>query len=320
MGIYTKGGDKGQTSLLGGSRIDKDSLRVECYGIMDEALSQMGVCYSIIKDDEMKGILRHVQERIFMLNAELASDEKGLSYIKSRINEEDVSYLENIIDGYQRILGPQHEFIIPGDTYISSLLHVARTIVRRAERSIVTLSKTENVSESIKKFVNRLSDTLYVLARMECYKYRVNLVTKEVMKILSVKKGGFNVMNLDLAKKLCVKAEERAVAIKVPMVITIVDTGGNVVLMHRMDDSLLVSIGVSRNKAYSAVAVKMPTDKLGEVTQPGQSLYGIQHSDKKMITFGGGFPIYEDGKIIGGIGVSGGSVEEDMDVAQYALK
>ncbi len=318
MSIYTKGGDKGQTSLLGGTRVDKDSLRVECYGTMDEANSQIGVCYSLMENTDMKEILRHIQKRIFQLNGELASDESGLKYLNNRINEDDVKYLENIIDNYQKILGPQHEFIIPGDTYLSSLLHVARTIVRRAERNIVTLSKTSNISELLIKFVNRLSDTLYIMARMESYTSLVDKITKNIISIL--KKENNNMMNLGLAKELCKKAEERAIEIKVPMVISVVDNSGNIVLLHRMDDSLLVSIDISKKKAYSAVAVKMPTDQLSKVAQPGAALYGIQHSDDKMITFGGGYPIYEDGKIIGGIGVSGGSVEEDMDVAQYALK
>lgn len=125
-------------------------------------------------------------------------------------------------------------------------------------------------------------------------------------------------MTLDIATKLIQAAEQEAKSIGVPMVITILDEGGNMVAQHRMDDALLVSVEVSLNKAYSAVSVKMPTDKLGELSQPGAMLYGIQNVGR-MVVFGGGYPITVGNKIIGGIGVSGGSVPQDMQCAKAGL-
>ncbi len=129
----------------------------------------------------------------------------------------------------------------------------------------------------------------------------------------------FQSVSLAQAQVMAKAAEQKAKEMKVPMIIAIVDAGGNLVLHERMEDALLVSIDVSFKKAYSAVALKMPTDKLGTVTQPGKELYGIQHSDDKLITFGGGFPIVVNGKVVGAIGVSGGSVAEDMAVAKAGL-
>ncbi|WP_434779673.1 GlcG/HbpS family heme-binding protein [Neisseria sp. Ec49-e6-T10] len=127
-------------------------------------------------------------------------------------------------------------------------------------------------------------------------------------------------VSLKQAQVMAQAAEQRAKEIGVPMIIAVVDASGNMVLHERMEDALLVSIDVSLKKAYSAVALKMPTDKLATVTQPKTELYGIQHSDDKLITFGGGFPIVVNGKIVGAIGVSGGSVAQDMDVATAGLK
>ncbi|MHC1710843.1 MAG: heme-binding protein [Solidesulfovibrio sp.] len=126
------------------------------------------------------------------------------------------------------------------------------------------------------------------------------------------------VLNLKSSLPMIAAAEKKAAEIGVPMVITVLDAGGNMIAQHRMDEALLVSVEISANKAYTALALKMPTDKLGTLAQPGQSLYGIQNSSR-VIIFGGGFPVTADGKFIGAIGVSGGSVEQDMACAKAGL-
>ena len=125
-------------------------------------------------------------------------------------------------------------------------------------------------------------------------------------------------ITLDIATKIIKAVEEKAKAIGVPMVVTVLNEGGNMVAQHRMDDALLVSVEVSLYKAYSAVAVKLPTDKIGELSQPGAMLYGLQNMSR-MVVFGGGFPLKTGEKVIGGIGVSGGSVEQDMLCAKAGL-
>ncbi len=126
-------------------------------------------------------------------------------------------------------------------------------------------------------------------------------------------------MTLDLALDLISAARKKAADIGVPMVIAVVDAGGNLVAQQRMDDALLVSIDISLNKAYTAVAAKMPTHELAPLASPGGPLFGISHADKgRIVVFGGGFPLKHNDEIIGGIGVSGGSVEEDMTCASAA--
>lgn len=125
---------------------------------------------------------------------------------------------------------------------------------------------------------------------------------------------------LDMAKKMAEAAAVKAIEIDVPMVIVVCDANGNMVLYNRMEDSLLASMDIATNKAYTAVALKMSTDKLADLAKESGQLFGIASCDKgRMVVFGGGFPIIENGRIIAGIGVSGGSVEEDMSVAQAGL-
>ena len=126
-------------------------------------------------------------------------------------------------------------------------------------------------------------------------------------------------LNLALAKEMTMASEAKAKEIGVPMYISVVDASANLVSINRMEDAILVSEEISKNKAYTAMAIKLPTDDVAAVSQPGTSLYGIQNSSN-IVIFGGGFPVKLNGQVIGGIGVSGGSVEEDMAVAQAGLE
>lgn len=125
---------------------------------------------------------------------------------------------------------------------------------------------------------------------------------------------------LDMAIKMADAAAAKAIEIDVPMVIAVCDIGGNPILLNRMEDSLLASIDIATNKAYTSIALKMSTDTAAELSKEAGPLFGLTACDKgRMVVFGGGFPIYEGDKIIAAIGVSGGSVEEDMTVAQAGL-
>lgn len=128
-------------------------------------------------------------------------------------------------------------------------------------------------------------------------------------------------VGLEQAVKMMAAGRDQAQKMGVPMVLAVVDDAGNLVAQQRMDGALLASIDIALNKAFTAVAVKMPSHQLAELSVPGQPLYGINTTNQgRLVVFGGGLPITEGGKIIGGIGVSGGSVEEDIEVAEAALK
>ena len=162
MKIYTKTGDKGQTSLFDGSRVDKDDLRVECYGTLDELNSYIGLCSVYAKDNDKK-VLRDIQLKMFSVSAELATREEGK--YNNVVIEEDITNLENLIDEYIAKIDKVDAFIVPGSSVLSANLHIARTICRRAERRIYSLSKIEKINTNLLKYINRLSDLLYAIAR-----------------------------------------------------------------------------------------------------------------------------------------------------------
>ncbi len=163
MKIYTKTGDKGQTSLYDGTRIDKDSLRVESYGTVDELNSSIGFAMKFVEDESIRASLKRIQMRLFYVAGELATIEEGK--YKYTVSEEDIQALEKIIDDYIPIIKGADKFIVPGSSTAAAALHVSRTICRRAERRIITLKRHEEVRDLLLKFVNRLSDVLYTYAR-----------------------------------------------------------------------------------------------------------------------------------------------------------
>lgn len=327
--IYTRTGDKGTTGLYGGSRVDKDSLNVDVYGTIDEAISVLGFAYSQVETTEIKEYISHIQKRMFQAGAEFASDQRGIEMLKDKISDADIKYLEDIIDRETELNGPMREFVIPGVNPSSAALHVARTVVRRAERRITTMAREVPVRDELRKYINRLSDACFAMARIEetiAQEAEIAEIKEQVKKIVEESFGrkgefGMDIMSLDNLKKMAGYVEEKAKEIGVPMVFTVVDEGGNLVYFQRMPGSLLISIKVSQDKAYTAVSLKCPTAALADVTKPGDSLWSLHNSgDGRIVCFGGGYPIEVDGKVIGAIGVSGGTAEEDMSVATYALE
>ncbi|WP_404451932.1 heme-binding protein [Virgibacillus necropolis] len=128
-------------------------------------------------------------------------------------------------------------------------------------------------------------------------------------------------MNLEIAKNIIEGAESEASKVGVQMVISVLDEGGNLIATHRMDDAWLASIDIAQNKAWTSVALKMPTHKLADATVPNAELYGLNTTNQgRLVVFGGGFPLEVDGKVVGAVGVSGSSVPNDMQVAEAAVK
>lgn len=325
--IYTKTGDKGTTGLYGGSRVDKDSLNVDVYGTIDEAISSLGVAYAQTDSPDIKEYINHIQKRMFQAGAEFASDARGIEMLKDKISEADIKYLEDIIDKSTEVNGLMREFVVPGVNPSSAALHVARTIVRRAERKITTLSKETPVRDDLRKYINRLSDACFAMARLEEAKVQQQELENTVRKVVRETFGTANKgeckmdMSLETLKKMAEYVEEKANEIGVPMVFSAVDEGGNLLYFQRMEGALLISVKVSQDKAYTACVLKCPTAALADVTKPGDSLWSLHNSgDGRIVCFGGGYPIEADGKIIGAIGVSGGTAEQDMAVATYALE
>jgi cob(I)alamin adenosyltransferase len=166
--IYTKGGDKGWTSLVGGIRIPKSELRIESYGTVDELNAFIGLLCAAVEDKEDKDFLLLVQHKLFSVGAYLATDaEKTDQPVSSKITDADIQCVEREIDRLDGSLPAMKSFIVPGGNQSAALSHVCRTICRRAEREICRLAKKTPVDDILLSFINRLSDYFFVFARKE---------------------------------------------------------------------------------------------------------------------------------------------------------
>jgi cob(I)alamin adenosyltransferase len=165
--IYTKTGDKGETSLFAGGRVDKDAPRVEAYGTVDELNACLGMSCAQLAEDDVLRCLRRIQAELFDVGADLATPTAAATKKQiPRIRTEQTTELEQWIDRYTEELPPLTRFILPSGALAGATLHFARTVCRRAERRVVTLSKAEEINPEIISYLNRLSDLLFVLARV----------------------------------------------------------------------------------------------------------------------------------------------------------
>jgi cob(I)alamin adenosyltransferase len=166
MKIYTRTGDDGTTGLIGGSRVKKHNIRLESYGTIDELNSYIGVIRSMQTDHHADQILEVIQNKLFVIGANLATDE-SISLVKKQLpcKKADIELLEKEMDRMNNDLPELRNFILPGGSQAASFCHVARTVCRRAERKIVELAENAEVDANLIKFVNRLSDYLFVLSR-----------------------------------------------------------------------------------------------------------------------------------------------------------
>jgi cob(I)alamin adenosyltransferase len=165
MKIYTKTGDKGQTSLIGGTRVPKHHIRIEAYGTVDELNSWVGLLRDTIEDNHVKEILVEVQDRLFTIGSHLASDPEKTKMKLPELKKEDVELFEKEIDEMDKVVPPMKSFVLPGGHSTVSHIHIARCICRRAERCTIHLAENNPVEEIIIQYLNRLSDYLFMLSR-----------------------------------------------------------------------------------------------------------------------------------------------------------
>ena len=180
MAIYTRTGDAGTTSLFTGQRGSKTHPRVEAYGTLDELNAALSLCACAAADENHRALLEAIQQQLFWFSAELASDSERPSPKQRYISSEEISALEAAIDRAMARVEPLHSFILPGRCEAASRLHFARTLARRAERRLVELAAEVNVRQVLMRYINRLSDCLYALARAEDSDAHQNNIIREV--------------------------------------------------------------------------------------------------------------------------------------------
>ena len=283
MAIYTRTGDAGTTSLFTGQRVSKTHPRVEAYGTLDELNAALSLCACAAADEHHRALLEAIQQQIFWFSAELASDSERPSPKQRYISSEEISALEAAIDRAMARVEPLHSFILPGRCEAASRLHFARTLARRAERRLVELAAEVTVRQVLMRYINRLSDCLYALARAEDSDVHQNNIIREVSRRY-------------LAASQPSRSKETT-----PVALSFHD-------LHQL----------TRAAVERAQQLQVPV--VSDAVQPGAALYGLEtHLQGKVVTFGGGYALWRDGSLIGGLGISGGSVEQDMDIAQTAI-
>ena len=313
MNIYTKTGDGGMTGLANGKRLPKNAPPFSALGDLDEVNAHLGLIKSLSKNEAEIELLSAVQSQIITASGFLA----GFDAMREQIKPEWSAMLETAIDAMDAVVPAQKAFILPGACRAGAQIDIARTVVRRAERSIAAAG---NTTEALNSFINRLSDYLYMLARyydfMQVVRQAIETETSKLPRTSAECAG----LALQTAKQLTERIEAEAARRGLPAVIAICDASGRPIAVHVMDGAYLVSFDVAVKKAYTAVAVKMKTEKLATLAQPGGMFYGLETANGDMMIIGGGVPLYDGDTLVGGLGISGGTAEQDVVLAEFGLR
>lgn len=331
MSIYTKTGDKGFTNLMKIQNVSKSDDRIQLLGDIDELTSNIGLMKATDNREEVKTSLERIQRNLMTIMAGIA-DPGNKAYI---ISEEEITFLEQEINRLEDAFPRKKEFVLPGSNGISAQIDVTRTVARRAERWIVQVDRRFGVDKWSKIYMNRLADYLYMLARYTDYTTNqdrimsedhmdvnnMNINEKIIAAVLDKLGAGINKIDLSISKQLIARLEEEATKQGLNAVIAICGPDGNPIAVHVMDNAFLASFDIAMKKAYTSVAVKMSTKRLGELAMPGETFYGIDKADNgRMIIIGGGVPLMLGDKVIGGLGISGGTSQEDSKLADIGLE
>ena len=352
MEVYTGYGDKGMTDLSHTKNVSKSDDRVCLMGAVEELMSHIGLVRVLVSDGDVVRMLEKISETLKKIT-DGVSDPYNREF---KVNEDRTQLLEEEIGRMKEIFSGERLPVLPGDSRVAAEIDVTRAVARRAERELALVSVKFGSDTGAKKFMNRLSDYFYVLARYvdaakieekntETAGIEANVVA-EASETMTTTAGGNTAMaqndsmavntamiqevlkrmgiqgriTLDSAKRLIEKIEQEAQRRNKPSVIAVCSPDGNPVAVHVMDGSFLVSFDMAVKKAYTSVAVKMSTMELSRLTQPGQTFYGLGKMSDNIVIFGGGVPLKVGDTIIGGLGISGGTGEEDNSLAEYGLQ
>ena len=393
MEVYTGYGDKGMTDLSHTKNVSKSDDRICLMGSIEELVSHIGLVRALIGDGDVVRMLEKISETLKKI-IDGVSDPYNREF---KVSEDRTELLEEEIGRMKEIFSGEKLPILPGDSRVAAEVDVTRAVARRAERELALVSVKFGSDTGAKKYMNRLSDYFYVLARYvdvakikekkaeaaesvqgavrsenagtEIVENTANVATNASVanaggqdpqlaqkndvqafnvqdKTVTTTAGGNTAMaqndimaantamiqevlkrmgiqgriTLDSAKRLIEKIEQEALRRNKPSVIAVCTPDGNPVAVHVMDGSFLVSFDMAVKKAYTSVAVKMSTMELSRLTQPGQTFYGLGKMSDNIVIFGGGVPLKVGDTIIGGLGISGGTGEEDNSLAEYGLQ
>lgn len=328
MSIYTKSGDGGMASTINRRSIPKNAPVFALLGDLDELGSALGVARGKLPAGTQE-IVKALQEDLIAFSGEIAGGEKFATGKR-------IEAMESSIDMMMGAAGQFQGFVLAGGSPGGAALDLARAVARRAERELVACKQTGGISREAMMYLNRFSDLLYALARFTdagqgqeesmpaaASEEAVTLPETQHPESVPVKASGSPMPQGGLLEKalwLCQQTISHAkIELGIDVVTACCDSGGNPVTLLRPEGALLISIEVAQNKAYTSVILKRTTEELGPLCQPGAPLYGLQNSSNgRIVLFGGGFPMYQKDDLIGGFGISGGTAEQDTELARWA--
>lgn len=327
MAVYDRRGDNGKTTLNSPTPIAKDDIRLHAIGDCEELCAVLSLC-APLSDASLSATLSRVQETVGRIVSFIHSG--GMA--THLPTEADIAYLD---DARQQAETSASNEAKSAPCELSARLVHAYTVSRRCERSLVHMEKVYPTKKVLDAYMNRLSSLLFALSEAakketagSCPPTNGSVGTARVASASPINTDalvcevlhrlGGNMLNLADAKALIEAIVAEAKKMGKAAVVAVCNAEGNPIAVNVMDGAFLVSFDVAVKKAYSAVAVKMPTIELSKLVVPGGTFAGLD-AVTDLVTFGGGVPLFRNGTLVGGLGVSGGTGEEDHELAQYGL-
>ena len=281
------------------------SLEKSIFNHIDEAINLIKKLDKFIDNQDFSNILKELSKKFLLIK-----DKKNVSF--------ETKNIENCVIKYSNILSLNDDYKIPEENEEVFIAYLLYTIIKKIQRRFMLLAKHREIKAELINYINKSRDFSHIV-----YKFiQEKVMVKYVIELVSEKLSSINIDNnlsLEKARKIIRAGEKKAKEMNLSAVFAVVNSEGNLIIEERMDNAILVSVEVAYKKAYTAAALKLNTQDLTALVQPGAMFYGLQ-SDPKYIVFGGGMLLKVDGKIVGAVGVSGGSAQEDMEIAKACVK
>ncbi|WP_336017169.1 GlcG/HbpS family heme-binding protein [Fusobacterium polymorphum] len=281
------------------------SLEKSIFNHIDETINLIKKLDKFIDNQDFSNILKELSKKFLLIK-----DKKNVSF--------ETKNIENCILKYSNILSLNDEYKTPEENEEVLIAYLLYIIIKKIQRRFLLLSKSRGIRLELINYISKSRDFFHIV-----YKFiQEKVMVKYVIELVSEKLSSIDMdsnLSLEKARKIIRAGERKAKEMNIAAVFAVVNPEGNLIIEERMDNAILVSIEVAYKKAYTAAALKLNTEDLTALVQPGAMFYGLQ-SDSKYIVFGGGMLLKVDGKIVGAVGVSGGSAQEDMEIAKACVK
>ena len=281
----------------------KTNLEKSIFNNIEEAIILIKKLDKFIDNQDFSNILKELSKKFLLIK-----DRKNTSF--------ETKNIENCTLKYSNILSLSDEYKIPEENEEVLIAYLLYIIIKKIQRRFTLLSKSKEIKLELINYIDKSRDFFHVV-----YKFiQEKIMIKYVIELISEKLSSTeNNLSLEKARKIIRAGEKKAKEMNLSAVFAVVNSEGNLIIEEKMDNAILVSVEVAYKKAYTAAALKLNTQDLTALVQPGAMFYGLQ-SDPKYIVFGGGMLLKVDGKIVGAIGVSGGSAQEDIEIAKACVE